>query len=68
MTMLHDVTVGALSLDRFAAVFDPARVAAAREVSARLRRALGCGVLWNVSSTAVGGGVAEMLPSLLAYS
>ena len=35
---------------------------------ARGQALLGSRVIWNVSSTARGGGVAEMLASLLAYT
>src|SRR5262249_58078388 len=57
-----------LPLERYAAVLPPARM---REVHARvteLADRLRGRVVWNVSSTAVGGGVAEMVRSLLAYA
>ena len=38
------------------------------ETISRGRALLGSSVIWNVSSTARGGGVAEMLASLLAYT
>lgn len=40
----------------------------AREGLERARRLLSGRVLWSVNSTARGGGVAEMLPSLLGYA
>lgn len=66
--MLEDVTVGAVSLDRFVPVLGADRVSAAREVARKLRAALAGRAIWNVNTTAVGGGVAEMLPPLLAYA
>lgn len=68
MAWLEDVPVAAVSLDRFVPLVGQARIAHAKEVAARVRGALGPGVLWHVSSTRVGGGVAEMLTSLLAYA
>ena len=45
-----------------------ARLREARVTAERLKRRLEGRVLWNVNTTAVGGGVAEMLQSLLRYS
>ena len=46
---------------------DPARAARLAASAARARAAFGDRVVWHVSSTASGGGVAEMLQTLLAY-
>ncbi len=57
-----------LPLERYATLLPSARM---REINARvaqLRAILAGRVVWNVSSTAVGGGVAEMVRSLLAYA
>jgi trehalose synthase len=57
-----------LPWERFAEVLSPAQ---ADELGATVERAstvLAGRVVWNVSSTARGGGVAEMLHSLIAYS
>jgi trehalose synthase len=65
---LTHVPVSPLSLDRYRSVLDDdqwAEVQAARDHS---RRLLAGHVVWNVNSTAHGGGVAEMLRPLLAYT
>src|SRR6186997_1518110 len=68
MAALSHVPVGALHLERFESVLPP-------EDYERMLRTVrrGCEVfdgrvVWNVNSTARGGGVAEMLVSLLAYA
>lgn len=67
MGLLKDVTVGAVSIDRFIPLLGAERIAEAHARAASLRTQLAGRVIWNVNSTAIGGGVAEMLPSLLAY-
>ena len=49
-------------------VLQPAQALEFESTIARGRALLGSRVIWNVSSTARGGGVAEMLASLLAYT
>lgn len=64
---VHEVPI----LPRSIAPFEPvlgAQVAQANETARALRERLGERVVWNVSSTAVGGGVAEMLRSLVGYT
>jgi trehalose synthase len=67
MEVLEEVPVGAISPERFRGVLGEgyadveAAVGTAREVLAGR-------VIWHVNSTARGGGVAEMLNSLLAYA
>ncbi|MDQ3037124.1 MAG: glycosyltransferase, partial [Myxococcota bacterium] len=68
MGLLQDVTISAVPLDRFVPVLGAERVSDARALAARLREKLAGAAIWNVNSTAIGGGVAEMLPSLLAYA
>jgi trehalose synthase len=46
----------------------PEDLDALRQAAARLRHVLPGSRVWNVNSTAAGGGVAEMLRSLLAYA
>jgi trehalose synthase len=65
---LEQVDVGALELRRFAEVLDTARLAALERAAARGREVFAGRRIWNVNSTARGGGVAEMLVSLLAYA
>src|SRR5205814_4284777 len=43
------------------------RAAAVEAALGNARRALGGRTVWHVNSTAAGGGVAEMLPRVLAY-
>src|SRR6187551_827541 len=62
------VKVGALELERFEEVVGAERYAELREAVARGREVFAGRRIWNVNSTARGGGVAEMLVSLLAYA
>ena len=68
MGVLETVTIGSLRLERFESVLPADRYAAVRVAAERARRLLEGRVVWNVNSTARGGGVAEMLISLLAYA
>ncbi|HJR44272.1 MAG TPA: glycosyltransferase [Actinomycetota bacterium] len=67
MTHLHEVDLAPLAPERFEGVLGPdweefkAAIASGRQLF-RGR------TIWNVNSTAKGGGVAEMLRSLLAYA
>ena len=67
MIRLQEIAVGAQSIDRFLPVFGESRVRDAKTVAEDFRRRLEGRVFWNVNSTASGGGVAEMLRSVLAY-
>jgi trehalose synthase len=64
----HEVKIEPLSIERFKTVMGPEDFAAAMEHGAAIRERMQGRVLWNVNTTAVGGGVAEMLQSLLRYS
>ncbi len=68
MTALQPVHVGALHLERFREVLDDDRFAALQEGVRRAREVFHGRAIWNLNSTARGGGVAEMLISLLAYA
>jgi trehalose synthase len=68
MSALSHVPVGAMSLDRFASVLSPEVYERFVQAVQRGREAFEGRVVWNVNSTAQGGGVAEMLVSLLAYA
>jgi trehalose synthase len=68
MATLSHVPVGALNLDRFESVIPEADYERLLRTVQRGREAFDGRVLWNVNSTAQGGGVAEMLVSLLAYA
>jgi trehalose synthase len=65
---LEIVEMGALSLSRFEAVISPVDFAVLQAEMRRIRLRPSDRRIWNVSSTARGGGVAEMLASLLAYA
>ncbi len=66
--MLEIVTIGSVRLERFESVLPSDRYEAVRAAVERARQLLDGRVVWNVNSTARGGGVAEMLISLLAYA
>ena len=68
MVHLTEVQVGVLPLKRFAEVIGRKQIREALKVGALMRRRLTGRVVWNVNSTAVGGGVAELLQSLLSYA
>jgi trehalose synthase len=68
MAALSTVPIGRLSFDRFEAILPAERYAAVLEAARHSQRLLDGRVVWNVNSTARGGGVAEMLISLLAYA
>jgi trehalose synthase len=68
VSAIETVHVGKLPFERFESVMDPERYARFREAVERSRQLLDGRVVWNVNSTSRGGGVAEMLVSLLAYA
>jgi trehalose synthase len=68
MPWLQHVQVGAMDPRRFEEVISPAEFAQWLKVIARAADELRGRVVWNVNSTAKGGGVAEMLWPLLGYS
>ena len=64
---MREIGVGALPLSRLQEVVAPERARQLAERAEATRDRLGARTIWNVSSTAFGGGVAEMLHVLLAY-
>ncbi len=68
MTHLEEVHFGAEPLDRFVPLLGKQHVRKVQAIGRMARQRFKGRVVWNVNSTAVGGGVAEMLQSLLAYS
>jgi trehalose synthase len=68
MAAVHHIEVGPLAVHRFADVLPRARYEAFLDLSERAATELAGRVIWNVNSTARGGGVAELLRSLLAYA
>jgi len=67
MAALQEVTVASLSPERFEALLGD-RYREVDEAIDASRRLLKGRVVWHVNSTARGGGVAELLQSLLAYA
>jgi trehalose synthase len=65
---LEEVEVTPLRPERFEEVLRPDALAAFERSMARGRELLGANAIWNVNSTAFGGGVAEMLRSLIGYA
>jgi trehalose synthase len=66
--LLREVEVKALALERLRALIGSERMGAFEALAAKARVALDHRTVWNISSTATGGGVAEMLQILLAYA
>jgi len=67
MPHLEEVQIAPLSLDRFASLVTDEQLRQVQEAAADATRRMEGRVWWNISSTARGGGVAEMLQSLIAY-
>ncbi len=68
MTSLQTVHVDALPPERFEDVLEAPQWQMLDEANRVARELFAGRTIWNVNSTAVGGGVAEMLQSLLAYA
>jgi trehalose synthase len=68
VSALTSVPIGSLSFDRFEPILPPDRYRQLLEAAEHARRLFEGRTVWNVNSTARGGGVAEMLVSLLAYA
>jgi trehalose synthase len=65
---MYEVKVSARPLDPFVELVGPERIESLRQIAQPLREAMGARAIWNINSTATGGGVAEMLRSTLRYS
>src|SRR4051794_1258490 len=65
---VQSVQIGALPFERFEEVLGPEQWTRFADAASRARDLFAGRVIWNVNSTARGGGVAEMLISLLAYA
>lgn len=68
MIEIKEVDVPRQSLERLAAVVDPDRLASLLAAAEPARSVLAGRTVWNVNSTASGGGVAEMLQVLVGYA
>ncbi len=62
------VQIQAEPLEELAGLLDPVRAETFLSTAALARKALAGRIIWNINSTASGGGVAEMLQVLLAYA
>ncbi|MGZ4435990.1 MAG: glycosyltransferase [Nocardioidaceae bacterium] len=67
-TQLREVDIAPAPLERLAALVNGDRAQRIFDYAVRARALLSGRTLWNVNATASGGGVAEMLQALLAYS
>ena len=67
VVQLRDVEVPALTLDAFRPLIGDERLARLEAAADATRSRLADAVVWNVNSTASGGGVAEMLHVLVGY-
>jgi len=68
MVQLTEVQIGTRPLERFEDIIGRKQMREALKLGATIRKRLAGRVFWNVNSTAVGGGVAELLRSLLSYA
>jgi trehalose synthase len=68
MDPLEEVSIAAAPLERFIPIVGEGPVREALAYAARFRDGGEARTVWNVNSTGAGGGVAELLRSLLAYS
>ena len=64
---MEEVSVRPIPLERLAAILPADRVDRLEVAAERARATFGDRVVWHVNATAHGGGVAEMLQTLLAY-
>ncbi len=66
-TPMQEVEIRSLQMDRFSDLLPPDRIIRFADVAAEARSLTSGRIIWNVNATAQGGGVAEMLQTLLAY-
>ena len=64
---VRNVVVDAVEIARLMPVLSPDRAERLRAFAARARQRLRGRTVWNINATATGGGVAEMLQTILAY-
>ena len=67
MTLLHEVAERRLPIARLEPVIGRERFGRLASAATRLQASLGERTIWNVNSTAAGGGVAEMLQIIVGY-
>lgn len=66
--VVQEVPIRPRSTDAFAGLVGLDRLEQARHLADEVRRKLDGRTIWNVNNTAAGGGVAELLQTLLAYA
>jgi trehalose synthase len=66
--MPQEVQVSSMSPERFASVLPPERIEEFEREMERGLEMLGGSTIWNINSTASGGGVVELLRPLVAYA
>lgn len=64
----REVPVTPRDLDRYRSLIPPGRFAELQTGAAEATAAMSSRALWNISSTEVGGGVAEMLHAIVGYA
>ncbi|MFQ5666632.1 MAG: glycosyltransferase [Candidatus Binatia bacterium] len=64
---MTEVSIGAQALGRFRPIVGGGAINSAAQWAEATRKRLAGRIVWNVNSTPAGGGVAEMLQSLLPY-
>jgi trehalose synthase len=64
---MQEVEIEPLPMDRFSDLLPADRIIRLSDVAVEARSLMRGRVIWNVNATAQGGGVAEMLQTLLAY-
>ena len=67
MSLVHAVDVPRLPVSRLEPVIGASRYAELARAAGQVRQVLAGRAVWNVNSTAAGGGVAEMLQVLVGY-
>ncbi len=65
---MNEVPIASIHVDQIEAAIGPQRYAEFQETTIEHRNRLNGAIVWHINSTARGGGVAEMLQSLLAYA
>ena len=64
---MNEVSIDPIPLDRLAGLLDPDRAERLAVHATQAEEVFDDRIVWNINATATGGGVAEMLQSLLAY-
>ena len=67
MENVTEVTLPTLSLDRYRPIVAKECIEEVRNLAKAVDAMIGGGAVWHVNSTAAGGGIAELLPTLLGY-